>query len=245
MTTKRAASSLPRRRAPRPAWAGNRRRPSRVEIVRMDQDPEGRALLANPAFVKLLEERRASGPKLTLAEVWRRLEQRDRRRFAARIAAIVAGDARQGRLRGGELAAIGRRLAARLWSEREEIVELLGATWEGPRPGVMPADRLSIVGVKWLEDYWLRVTLSDGSTIERDLRPLFIRARGVLRPLRSVESFRKAFVNPDLDTVCWPGNLDVAPETVLWGGGSPPNDMRIRPPKRARCMGRGRLRVVP
>jgi hypothetical protein len=43
-----------------------------------------------------------------------------------------------------------------------------------------------------------------------DARPYL--SRGVFTRLQDLAIFKQAFVA--LDTVCWPGNLDIAPETL-------------------------------
>lgn len=90
---------------------------------------------------------------------------------------------------------------------------------------------LEIAAVEPLDGYWLRLTLSDGSVIEREVGdalwgPVFEPVRG------SREVFEAAFV--DAGTVAWPGKVDLAPETLIWGAsserdaaGTPPARMRV------------------
>src|SRR6478609_11828358 len=74
-----------------------------------------------------------------------------------------------------------------------------------------------------LEGRRLRLSLTDGSVVERDIQdllwsPLFDR-------LRSDDAlFRRARAR--YGTVTWPGNLDLAPETVIWDGPDPSDDSR-------------------
>ena len=77
-----------------------------------------------------------------------------------------------------------------------------------------------------LEGRRLRLTLTDGSVVERDVTdlldgPVFARLR------TDDELFRR--VRARYGTVTWPGNLDLAPETVIWGDDFPPQDATARP----------------
>jgi hypothetical protein len=89
----------------------------------------------------------------------------------------------------------------------------LGLPAEHLRP-VRDPEMLSIRSVKVLDDYWLRLTLSDGTEIERSVRELLWGP--VFQCLRTDYSlFRRARVRHG--TVEWPGDLDLAPEVLIWG----------------------------
>jgi hypothetical protein len=73
---------------------------------------------------------------------------------------------------------------------------------------------LEIAAVEPLDGYWLRLTLSDGQIIEREVGEALWGP--VFEPVRTDrEVFEAAFV--DGGTVTWPGNADLAPETLIWG----------------------------
>jgi hypothetical protein len=79
---------------------------------------------------------------------------------------------------------------------------------------------------KPLEGRRLRLMLTDGSEVERDIeallwRPLFDRLR------TDDDLFRR--VRARHGTVTWPGNLDIAPETLIWDGPGPAEDEHRRP----------------
>lgn len=59
-------------------------------------------------------------------------------------------------------------------------------------------------------DYILLITFNTGETKLFDARPYL--NKGVFTQLKNVELFNQAYVA--YDTVCWPGNLDIAPETL-------------------------------
>lgn len=89
---------------------------------------------------------------------------------------------------------------------------------------------LHITAVEVLSGYWLRLTLSNGDVVERDVQDL-VRG-GVFEPLRERrELFEAAFV--DGDTVAWAGEVDIAPETLIWDGPEP-DDESARPTRRLR-----------
>jgi hypothetical protein len=60
------------------------------------------------------------------------------------------------------------------------------------------------------DDYKLLITFSTGETKLFDARPFL--DKGVFSRLKDIEVFRQAFVA--FDTVCWPGDLDISPETL-------------------------------
>jgi len=89
---------------------------------------------------------------------------------------------------------------------------------------------LQVKAVEVLEGYWLRLTLSNGDVVERNVQDLIRGA--VFEPLRQRrELFEAAFV--DGSTVAWPGEVDIAPETLIWDGPEP-DEPAVRPKHRLR-----------
>ncbi len=77
---------------------------------------------------------------------------------------------------------------------------------------------VEVAAVTPLGGHWLRLTLSNGDVVERDVQDLL--NFGVLQPVRERrEVFEAAFV--DGGTVAWPGGADIAPETLIWNGREP------------------------
>jgi hypothetical protein len=68
----------------------------------------------------------------------------------------------------------------------------------------------AVTSVKPLDSYQLELTFSTGERRVFDAWPYL--NRGVFGRLKNVELFRQAYVA--YDTVCWPGDLDIAPETL-------------------------------
>jgi len=86
---------------------------------------------------------------------------------------------------------------------------------------------IEIERVEPLEGRSVRMTLTDGSVVIRDLTDL-VRAGGVFEPLETDdELFRRVYV--DYGTLVWPGGLDIAPETLIWDGPYPTDEARRRP----------------
>jgi len=64
--------------------------------------------------------------------------------------------------------------------------------------------------VKPLANYELEVTFANGECRVFDAKPYL--ERGIFNRLKDVSLFNQAYVA--FDTVCWPGDLDIAPDTV-------------------------------
>ena len=67
-----------------------------------------------------------------------------------------------------------------------------------------------VTHVMVLENYFLELVFSTGETRVFDAKPYL--EKGVFSRLKDAALFRQAFLA--YDTVCWPGNLDIAPETL-------------------------------
>ncbi|QSS99756.1 DUF2442 domain-containing protein [Pontibacillus sp. ALD_SL1] len=62
---------------------------------------------------------------------------------------------------------------------------------------------------------WLLIDFSDGSKKFVDIKPLM---KGVLEKLREPDVFHQVYVDPDLKTVTWPGELDLDPDQLYKEG---------------------------
>ena len=100
-----------------------------------------------------------------------------------------------------------------------------------------------ITAAEALEGRRVRLTLTDGSIVERDLS-FILDAEGVFaRISRDDAAFRQLFV--DAGTLAWPGDVDIAPETLIWDGPDPvdldtgplPFLRPRRPPRKPRTRG--------
>ena len=77
----------------------------------------------------------------------------------------------------------------------------------------------SVIKVLPRDDYHLELWFDTNEHRLFDARPYL--TKGVFNRLRDIDLFKQAFVA--LDTVCWPGSLDIAPDT-LYDRSSPINN---------------------
>jgi hypothetical protein len=68
----------------------------------------------------------------------------------------------------------------------------------------------SIVEVRARDDFHLELLFSTGEKGVFDAQPYL--QKGVFQRLKDINEFKRAYVA--YDTVCWPGGLDIAPETL-------------------------------
>jgi hypothetical protein len=68
----------------------------------------------------------------------------------------------------------------------------------------------TVTQVSAREDYTLELKFNTGETRLFDARPYL--EKGGFTRLKDPAMFKQAYVA--FDTVCWPGNLDIAPETL-------------------------------
>jgi len=88
---------------------------------------------------------------------------------------------------------------------------------------------LRIREVEALERFKLRLTLTDGAVIERDVRDLLVGP--IFEPVRAERGFFEK-VRAEGGTVVWPNGADLCPDVLIWGG-APPEDSQqpIHPPR--------------
>jgi hypothetical protein len=88
------------------------------------------------------------------------------------------------------------------------------------------ASMIRISDVVPLDGRLVQLTLTDGSVVTRDLSAL-LDGVGVFERISFDDTaFREVFV--DYGTLVWPGEVDIAPETLIWDGPDPA-DHRRRP----------------
>lgn len=68
----------------------------------------------------------------------------------------------------------------------------------------------SVTQVRARDDFHLEIGFDTGEIRVFDARPYL--EKGIFRQLQELKLFQQAYVA--FDTVCWPGNLDIAPETL-------------------------------
>jgi hypothetical protein len=83
-------------------------------------------------------------------------------------------------------------------------------------------DRVHIQSVQALPGYRLRLSLSDGRTIERDFAAELAAPIGPMdAPLQDPAFFAQVRVDPELQTVVWPNGYDMDPEVLIYDGPPP------------------------
>ncbi len=71
---------------------------------------------------------------------------------------------------------------------------------------------MKIISVMPLDGYKIRVKFEDGVEGISDLSSLV--GRGVFARFADACYFNQAFINPETDTVTWPGGLDICPDSL-------------------------------
>ncbi|HYU60734.1 MAG TPA: DUF2442 domain-containing protein [Solirubrobacterales bacterium] len=82
-----------------------------------------------------------------------------------------------------------------------------------------------VVEVEYLGGFRLRLEFDDGLVRELDFEGLL--PGDVFEPLHDPEFFARAFVDPELKTLTWPGELDLDP-VVLHGDEQPVGEPMFR-----------------
>ena len=62
------------------------------------------------------------------------------------------------------------------------------------------------------KEFRLFIRFADGLSGEVDVS--YLVDRGVFKAWKKPGFFQKVFVDPDMQTVCWPGGLDLAPDAL-------------------------------
>lgn len=86
---------------------------------------------------------------------------------------------------------------------------------------------LEVTAVEPLEGRVVRLTLSDGAVVERDLTDL-LAGGGIFAPIAADDSACRR-VSVDYGTIVWPGDVDIAPETLIWDGPYPEDETTRSP----------------
>jgi hypothetical protein len=85
---------------------------------------------------------------------------------------------------------------------------------------------IKVRSVEPLDGHWIRLSFSDGAVKDVDVGGL-LDAGGVFTPIReNREVFARVRVNPESQTVEWPGEVDLDAD-VLYGRYEPASSVRI------------------
>ena len=72
-----------------------------------------------------------------------------------------------------------------------------------------------------LEGFRLRLTLTDGRVVDRDVTQLLVGP--IFEPIRS-DRVLFSKVRAEAGTVVWPNGADLCPDVLIWGGPPPIDD---------------------
>lgn len=72
---------------------------------------------------------------------------------------------------------------------------------------------IDVETVRYLGGHTLEVKFKNGKQGTVDLSG-FIRKGGVFSRFAELDYFQQVRVNPELGVLCWPGDVDIAPETL-------------------------------
>jgi hypothetical protein len=86
---------------------------------------------------------------------------------------------------------------------------------------------IRIQRVTALDKFIVRLTLTSGDVVERDLEAVLWGP--VFEPLRR-DTARFGALSIEAGTVVWPDGADIDPDTLIWGGPAP-TDPAARPPR--------------
>src|SRR3990167_2237905 len=70
-----------------------------------------------------------------------------------------------------------------------------------------------VTEVEYIEGYRLRLTFENGKSGTVDFKD-YIKKGSVYDRFSDIEYFKQVYIHPDLGILCWPGDVDVAPETI-------------------------------
>ena len=87
---------------------------------------------------------------------------------------------------------------------------------------------LHITDAEYLDDYRVRVVFNNGREGVADLRPMIFddKPQSVFTPLRDLPVFRQFAI--EHGTLCWPSEVDVAPEYIYFLTFRDDKDLRER-----------------
>ena len=71
-----------------------------------------------------------------------------------------------------------------------------------------------IVDVKYIKDYVLYLTFTDGKRAEMDFREKVVGRGGIFRPLEDLKFFQRVKVEPEAGTLIWPNEVEFDPDVL-------------------------------
>lgn len=72
---------------------------------------------------------------------------------------------------------------------------------------------IKATSVQYIEEYILEITFENGEKGITDFSD-YTKRGGVFRNFADIEYFKRVSIDPEWGVLCWPGDVDIAPETV-------------------------------
>jgi hypothetical protein len=69
-------------------------------------------------------------------------------------------------------------------------------------------------GVRYLGDYCLELSFTDGLRGEVDFKDRIVGRGGMIRPLAEIEFFKQVRLDPEAGTNVWPNGVDFCPDVL-------------------------------
>ena len=71
-----------------------------------------------------------------------------------------------------------------------------------------------VTNVRYIQDYVLELTFSNGVHAKLDFRSKIVGRGGVFAPLEDINFFRRVRVDPEVGTLVWPNDVDLDPDVL-------------------------------
>lgn len=70
-----------------------------------------------------------------------------------------------------------------------------------------------VVETKYLGEYKIKLKFDNGKKGVVDFKQ-YIKKKGLFKRFVNINYFRKFYIDKEIGVLCWPGGLDIAPETI-------------------------------
>lgn len=70
-----------------------------------------------------------------------------------------------------------------------------------------------VIEAKYIEGYKLELTFENGKKGIVDFKD-YVKKGGVFSRFADIEYFRQFYINEEIGVLCWPDDVDIAPETL-------------------------------
>ncbi len=71
-----------------------------------------------------------------------------------------------------------------------------------------------VTNVRYLHDYWLELTFSDGTQVPLDFSDRIVGRSGIFTALQELDFFRRVSLDTEVGTLVWPNGVDFCPDVL-------------------------------